>query len=607
MGRVLQEPPAGPVAALVRREGEPKPLPPCVAGIVTTPATFLSASSTVSDCWVSGGDGHGRQLLHEDADRAVRPRVHGQAVARDGGLGGREGARGNGKVPLRGGLRCCGRLPLLLGMHGMPAVRGRWSGTEPGGASGEVVDNMAEILRKDMVGEINLNRWDLCCIRLPSVRAMAASMDISNETVLRAYDKLAAAGYLEARRGSGFYVSTEALQVGKPAPPQRWNGPPAQNAWDHLLHSRGADGDSALGTLPAEWIGTEVLSGALRSLAARPHVHLSEYADRRGWLPLREALVAKLSMAGIGATPDQIVSTAGATDAVDLVDWSFLYQGQYAVVEEPAPYIHTQRLLASGVWILRVRRLDDGPDLEQLAQLCEKYQPKAFFCSSMLQNPTSTSLSPRKAHQLLKLAEQYGMWIVDDDTYGDLLPRSKLESVTRLAALDHFERVIHIGSFSKTVAPALRCGFLVASHRCLERLLLMRSVGSIHSSLLTDQIVCHALTEGDYEQHCGRLQKKLAASGKALLAKIRARGWQAIETGAGMYLWMSPGEGVDGPAVWQALAAQGVMVASETVFMSDGTGSHMRLNIARTDHALLDRIADAIASTGRAAPPAGIP
>ncbi|WP_234383889.1 PLP-dependent aminotransferase family protein [Paracidovorax avenae] len=469
-------------------------------------------------------------------------------------------------------------------------------------ASGALIDRIFD----DVRGRIE-SRALAVGERLPSVRTMAASMDISNETVLRAYDKLAAAGYLEARRGSGFYVSPEALQVGKPAPSQRWNGPPAQNAWDHLMHSRGANGDSALGTLPAEWAGTEVLSGALRSLAARPHVHLSEYADRRGWLPLREALVARLGMAGISATPDQIVSTAGATDALDLVVWSFLYQGQYAVVEEPAPYIHTQRLLASGVWILRVRRMDDGPDLEQLAELCQKYQPKAFFCSSVLQNPTSTSLSPRKAHQLLKLAEQYGMWIVDDDTYGDLLPRSKLGSVTRLAALDHFERVIHIGSFSKTVAPALRSGFLVASLQRLERMLLMRSVGSIHSSLLTDQIVCHALTEGGYEQHCERLQKKLAASGKALLAKIRARGWQAVETGAGMYLWMSPGQGVDGPAVWQALAAQGVMVANETVFMSYGTGSHMRLNIARTDDALLDRIAAAIASTGRAAPPAGMP
>ncbi|WP_019702636.1 PLP-dependent aminotransferase family protein [Paracidovorax oryzae] len=483
-----------------------------------------------------------------------------------------------------------------------PKPRKKQAAPQAERASGALIDRIFNEFR-DRIESRTLEVGE----RLPSVRAMAAQMDISNETVLRAYDKLAAAGYLEARRGSGFYVSAQALQVSKPASSPGWTGPLAPDSWDHLLHARGPQGGSALGTLPADWICTEVLSGVLRALADRPRESLSEYADGRGWLPLREALAAKLQKAGIHATPDQIVTTAGATDALDLVVWSFLYPGQYVVVEEPASFIHTERLMANGAWVLRVRRLADGPDLEQLAELCEKHRPKAFFCSAVLQNPTSTSLSPRKAHQLLKLAEQYDMWIVDDDTYGDLLPRDSLGAVTRLAALDHFERVIHIGSFSKTVAPALRSGFLVASHQRLKRMLLMRSVGSIHSSLLTDQIVHHLLTEGGYEQHCEKLQKKLAASGKALLAKIRARGWKAAETGAGMYLWMSLGEAVDARAVWQALASDGVMVANERGFAGHRIDSHVRLNIARTDDALLDRIADAIAGIGRAAPPAGMP
>ncbi len=95
-----------------------------------------------------------------------------------------------------------------------------------------------------------------------------------------------------------------------------------------------------------------------------------------------------------------------------LVVWSLLYPGQYVAVEEPAPFIHTQRLLASGAWVERVRRLDDGPDLEQLAELCERCRPKAFFCSSVLQNPTSHQPVSRKAHQLLKLADSTtcGSW-----------------------------------------------------------------------------------------------------------------------------------------------------------------------------------------------------
>lgn len=458
-------------------------------------------------------------------------------------------------------------------------------------ASGALIDRIFDDVR-DRIEQQSLEPGE----RLPSVRALAASMAISNETVLRAYDKLTAAGYLQARRGSGFYVSPQARQVGRSPPAGRWAGPPAFCSWDHLLHSDHVHGGSALGTLPAEWIGTEALSEALRALAARPRRSLFEYSDVRGWLPLREALSARLRTIGIGASADQIVTTTGATDALDLVVWSFLYQGQYVLVEEPAPFIHTQRLLASGLWVLRVRRLQDGPDLEQLAELCEKYRPKAFFCSAVLHNPTSTSLSPRKAHQLLKLAEQYDLWIVDDDTHGDLLPRGELGSVTRLAALDHLERVIHIGSFSKTMAPGLRAGFLAANAQRVERMLLMRSVGSIQSSLLTDQLVHHLLTEGGYEQHCEKLQKRLAASGKALLAKIRARGWQALDTGAGMYLWMSFGEGVDARPVLDALRADDVLLAGESTFSGSGAHQHVRLNVARTDDATLDRIAAAVAS-----------
>jgi len=456
-------------------------------------------------------------------------------------------------------------------------------------ASGALIDRIFE----DVKGRVENRTLDLGA-RLPSVRAMAAEMGISNETVLRAYDKLTAAGYLEARRGSGFYVSPQALQVGKPAESHPWTAPPAPYTWDHLLHARSPYGASALGTLPAEWIGTEMLSGAMQALAAKPPTSLFEYADGRGWLPLREALSARLHRAGIHATADQIVTTAGATDALDLVVWSFLYPAQYVLVEEPGPFIHTQRLLASGLWILRVRRLDDGPDLEQLAELAEKYRPKAFFCSSVLQNPTCTSMSPRKAHQLLKLAEQHDFWIVDDDSYGDLLPRAQQGAVTRLAALDHFERVIHIGSFSRTLSPGLRAGFLAASGQRLEPMLLRRSVGSIHSSLLSDQVVHHALVEGGYEVHCEKLRKKLATSGKALLAKIRARGWQAGDAGAGMYLWVSLGDGVDAQGVWEVMRADGVRVASEIVFVSHTGNARVRLNIARTDDAMLDRIAAAV-------------
>ncbi|SFE76653.1 PLP-dependent aminotransferase family protein [Paracidovorax wautersii] len=437
--------------------------------------------------------------------------------------------------------------------------------------------------------------------RLPSVRAMAASRGISNETVLRAYDKLTAAGYLQARRGSGFYVAQGARQVGKAAALEAWSRP-STTYWERLVQADRFPGGSATGSLPADWMDAKSVSAALQVLAAHPRNELFGYAGSQGGLPLREAISARLGAAGIEAGPERIVTTAGASDALHLVVWSFLAPGKTVVVEDPAPFIHIQRLLASGLNLLHVRRQEDGPDLEQLAELCEKHRPSAIFCSSILQNPTSTSLSMRKAHQMLKLAEQYDMWIVDDDTYGDLLPRSRLGAVARLAALDQLERVIHIGSFSKTLGPGVRSGFVAASSERLERILLMRSVSSIQAPALTDQLVHHLLVQGDYERHCERLHKQLAQAGKALLDKVRARGWEALDTGSGMYLWVSLGQGVKARAVWSTLFAQGELIANAEAFSYRAEmASFVRLNVARTDDRMLDLIAQAIEASSKAA------
>ncbi len=432
--------------------------------------------------------------------------------------------------------------------------------------------------------------------RLPSVRAMAASMGISNETVLRAYDKLTAAGYLQARRGSGFYVAPGARQVGKAVSVQAWSKP-ATTYWERLLGADRFPGSSASGTLPADWMDPKAVSAALQALATHPRNDLFEYSDSQGGLALRSVLSERLRMAGIDASPEQIVTTAGGSEALHLAIWSFLAPGQTVLIEDPAPFIHIQRLMASGLQLLYVRRLEDGPDLEQFVELCEKHRPVAFFCSSILQNPTSTCLSMRRAHQLLKLAEQYDLWILDDDTYGDLLPRSRLGSVARLAALDQFERVIHVGSFSKTLGPGLRAGFVAASSQRLERILLMRSVSSIQAPALTDQLVHHLLTQGGYDSHCERLQRQLSRAGKALAAKVLARGWQVAADGDGMYLWVDLGEGVKAKAVLASLLAEGELIANAEAFTYlPALASFVRLNVARTDDRTLDLIAKAVAA-----------
>jgi len=418
--------------------------------------------------------------------------------------------------------------------------------------------------------------------RLPSVRRYAQECDVSNETVLRVYDKLVALGYLGARRGAGFFVVRNQPPSEDRQPP--WTGTSGQgNVWRRVLFA-GVGEDAAQvglggGALPAAWMDHEAMDQALRGLQQAGSAVFANHVDPHGYLPLRQQLQRKLLEQGIQVPASQIVTTSGAIDALHLVIWAHFYAREYVLVEDPAPFIYIQRLLASGLEIVRVPRQDDGPDLEALQTACEIHKPRAFFTSSLLQSPCSTSMSPYKAHHVLKIAEAHNMLIVDDDTYGDLLPPGAGGSVARLAALDKLERVIHIGSFSKTVAPGLRAGFLAASPQRIERILLYRSVGAIHGPLLNDLFMHQLLAQGSYLRHCEALQAKLDTARVDARQTLEALGCRVAPTGGGMYLWADLG--VDADVVAQHLDERGIPTAPGAAFLPlDTKSSYMRFNVA---------------------------
>lgn len=417
-------------------------------------------------------------------------------------------------------------------------------------------------------------------VRLPSVRKYAQECAVSNETVLRVYDKLVALGYLEARRGAGFFVKPKPQPTAQERRPS-WAGAREQGwSWLRVLTPTAGAEPPAMGSgaLPASWMNQEAMSHALRGLQQTLPEVLAGYADPRGYRPLRELLQSKLLAQGIQAPLEQIITTSGASDALNLVIWSHFYPRDYVLVEEPASLLHIQRLLASGLEIVCVPRRDDGPDLEALEAACLKYKPRAFFTSSVLQSPCSTTMSPYKAYQVLRIAEAHDLLVIDDDSYGDLLPSGLGGHVARLAALDLLQRVIHIGSFSKTLAPGVRAGYLAASTSCIERICLYRTVGAIHGPLLTDLFMHHVLAQDGYRQHCESLHARLDDARVAAQTALDALGCKAALPAAGMYVWADLG--VDADAVAQQCDGHGLATAPGSAFLTRGACStYMRFNV----------------------------
>jgi DNA-binding transcriptional MocR family regulator len=215
-----------------------------------------------------------------------------------------------------------------------------------------------------------------------------------------------------------------------------------------------------LGAFPPDWLETTFLSAALRRVTSSAQLKdfSLQYGEPAGDMGLRQALSARLGALSIPASPQQILTTVGATHALDIVSRTLLRAGDCVMVEEPGWAIEFARLDALGMRILPVPRGPDGPDLAVMARYCELHAPKLFVSVSVFHNPTGYCLSPGSAHRLLQLANTHSFHIVEDDTYSHLAP----DHATRLSALDGLQRTIYVSGFSKILAPGWRVGFLAA-------------------------------------------------------------------------------------------------------------------------------------------------
>ena len=293
--------------------------------------------------------------------------------------------------------------------------------------------------------------------RLPSVRSLAKSAAVSVSTVVEAYSRLVAAGAIVSRPGSGFYVAPQ------PQPMQLSAvEPKLDRAIDPLWVSRQSlEADDAVpkpgcGWLPAAWMAESSLRKALRAVSRAGIDTLTNYGAPLGLPPLRQLISRRLGERGVEAAPDQIILTESGTQAIDLICRFLLEPGDTVLVDDPC-YFNFQALLrAHRVRVVSVPYTPTGPDIELFATTLAAERPRLYITNSAVHNPTGATLSPTTAHRVLKLADQHGLVIIEDDIFADF----EHSPAPRLAGFDGLDRVIQIGSFSKTLSASLRCGFI---------------------------------------------------------------------------------------------------------------------------------------------------
>jgi len=282
----------------------------------------------------------------------------------------------------------------------------------------------------------------------------------------------------------------------------------------------------------------------------------------------------------VQAAPAQIITTIGATQALDVVSRTLLRAGDYVMVEEPGWAIEFARLDALGMRILPVPRRADGPDLEVMARYCEAHAPKLFVSVSVLHNPTGFCLSPSAAYRILQLANQHNFYIVEDDTYSHFAP----DHATRLSALDGLQRTIYVGGFAKILAPNWRVGYMAAPAALAERLLDTKLLTTLTTPALLEKALAWCIEQGQLRRHAERIRTRLDGARSRSVQLALAHGCTFASEPVGLFGWVETG--VDTDALSQRMLDLGYLLAPGALFHADRAPcSLMRINFATTQDA----------------------
>ena len=375
--------------------------------------------------------------------------------------------------------------------------------------------------------------------------------------------------------------------AGLPAPAVKWTGAPKYNF---------TGGNNDPGAVPLDG-----LMQAAQSVLAREGRTLSHYglaSGPQGYRPLREFLARKLARdAGIACSAEDILIVSGSLQALDLVNGALLAKGDTVIVEKDNYQGTLTRLQRLGVEAVGIPLDQGGMRMDALeAALADlkrrNVRPKFIYTIPTVQNPTATILDASRRARMLELADEYGVPIFEDDCYSDLVWDGTRPPA--LYALSKSQNVIHIGSFSKSVAPALRVGFVVAPWPVMSRLLALKTdagSGALEQMVLAEYCAPHFA--GHLPELRRALRKKLETLMDALAEQFGTAA-EFDEPKGGIFLWVKLPDRVDTLKLYRAALAAGVAINPGPEWSTDAahSKSRMRLCFASPSH---DEIREGVA------------
>ena len=420
--------------------------------------------------------------------------------------------------------------------------------------------------------------------RLPSVRKLAVSLQVSQVTISKAYEDLERRGLIHCEHGLGCFVSIDEQRKGhdKRDWPKHYDDYlPRAQLWRNFDYSE-VKYSFHLAAIHAELLPLKPIGTEMASLVLEQPELMASYGNFQGDVELREVMKTHLQERGIRLPSANLMVTNGSQQGIDLVARTFVGPGDTVYMEAPSYTGAIDVIAGRGAEMIFIPMDSEGMRVDVLTRLCDERPPKLIYTCPTFQNPSGATMSIARRQRLLELARSYRCLIVEDDPFSDLYFRSP--PPPSIKSMDSEGHVVYMKSFSKVLAPGCRIACVAAESNILSRLIAAKSASDLGSPLLTQRAVLPFIAK-KYNYYADQLRiqlRKRMEKATGLLQQFAPAGvrWTIPEGGLNLWLELPVNANIQ---ELHALAKQRSVsfLPGDVCYSGDTRSNHIRLCYAQ--------------------------
>ncbi|MEK3894829.1 MULTISPECIES: MocR-like pyridoxine biosynthesis transcription factor PdxR [Bacillus] len=423
--------------------------------------------------------------------------------------------------------------------------------------------------------------------KIPSQRSLAKHFAVNRSTVITALEELIADGLIEGRMGKGTIVINNTWTLLAKHSTPDWDKYVAagfqQPSRKTVQEINQSESNSTLiqlskGELSNELFPLDIMKEMMEKVAH--NMDAFGYEEPKGYLPLREALSSYLQTVGIHASPSSILIVSGALQALQLIAMGLLQSGSTVFLDQPS-YLYSLHVFQSAGMRMAGLQMDEEGLMPESIKMTPNMRTRAIlYTNPCFQNPTGVLMSKKRREEILAFSEQQHLPIIEDDIYRELWIDAPPPAPMK--AMDKNGRVLYIGSFSKTLSPGLRIGWIVGPEPVIERLSDIKMQTDYGSSSLSQRVAAEWLTSGLYQKHLENVREQLKIRRNFVLHVLKTELEGLAEwsvPAGGFFIWLKILPPVSMKTLYAKALSKGILFNSGVIYGQE-RGDYMRLSYA---------------------------